>query len=941
MKNKLFVLNIFILLLLTLNVIGNGANVDFIGVTRTINGSIQTEYVVASSNPNAEIFMDEGGYLEITVYKIGGTPYYDYGIMKSDFTVIDYVSDVSSSEYTFVISNLGYRGNNYEVWADNDFYAFTITEQSATLDCDPDIEYIKINGTTVNFNNGSIDVELNSLTDSFQVKLQGENDGEDDAPANLSNLTLAFPQLNTSANKNNVTKNSSTSSDLDIIKLFGNDANNGGGDQYADYVVVEGADNNGWQSGESNYIVLDVKPKIWGYFYIEFRMGLPTEDSWNNFNHDPSGGYNPNWGSSQQISDPEIDPLGFKCYYIKVNVTQASQNGNIKVYVKDMDNAAVGSGHTVERYNSSYIIIDEKTTNSSGYVEWSAIEATNYKFAAYVNDNSSIWGGDCYWGDTDGTVSAGSTSTVDITQFEPFVKTISVSGSSFLPGNTVHVDVTVQNNTTISQNVKAEILIDMGQSAPWDYLSGLHGPITIAANNEGYFGFDWEIPANMSAGTYYISARAQRYFDYPNAYSPTDASGWDESFTITESITGIAEFFVYDGDISDDPASGAFIACYGTNNNTYTGVTDNNGYYQFILPVEHYYYDVFNQELNNGERELWASSQFDVSATQQVSEQVEREYPRVTDLYAMSANGNIYYEPGDVLYVNTDYHMKIPVFNNSTWQNTNTRVKLILDRDQQLPYDVVSEYSGEELINLGQSNTFTLPFNLTSSLNGTNIYMKIICESELNDNDWRLTDLVNWNEFSAFVIGENTTLPVVTDLLPADGAENIPVDFPFISVTFNKPMDFTTINNQTFFVEANGQTVSGQIEQFNDYTYTLSFNEDLEYGTEYQYTLTSDIHDIYGNPLDGNENGIIEASPSDDKICNFTTQIQDFVHISNIEFNRAFIPETNKILLSYNTFQQGSFDRFSTMTSFDQEYSCLKYLKEGLWAKVELENPLN
>jgi len=759
------------------------------------------------------------------------------------------------------------------------------------------------------------------------------------------------------------------------------------------------------------------------------------------------------------------------------NVT--NPNGNIKVYVKDMNNTLVGSGHKVEIFNNNYQTLNNpKYTNSSGYAYWSDLSAANYKFEAYVDDNSTIWGGDCYWGGTDGAITAGSTSSANIIQVEPFVETISVSGSSFMPGDIVHVDVTVQNNTSASQNVKAEIIIDLGQSSPWNHESGLHGPITISANDEGYFGFDWEIPANTSLGTYHITARTQRYFQTAGSWGNTDATGWEESFIVeegggpstiqfagltwnvkngsgmgpgpnnwsnstsnvwvdsngdlhlkirkigdewycsevwtedsfgygeykfqlksplenydknvvvglftyltdTEEIdiefskwgnnavtqvgnyvvqpgnlemfdpnmtgdysshrfvwlpdeiqykswhghasvpspdvlmhewvytgndnptpsneklhlnfwlmsgnapsnqqeaeiiissvqvktTGFAEFFVYDGDISGNPASGAFIACYGSNNPT--GVTDNNGYFSDDLIVEHYYYDVYNQELANDERELWASSQFTISPIQQVSEQVEREFPRATDLYAMSDNGNIYSAPGDVLYVNTGYNMKIPVLNNSAWQNTNTRVKIILDEDQQPPYDEESVFYSE-IINLGQSNTFSIPFNLNSNLVGTNLFIKVICESELN-NTWILTDLVNWNELSAFVIGENTDLPIVTDLLPADGQENIPIDFPFVSVTFNKPMDFSTINNQTFIVEANGQTVSGLIEQFNDYTYTLSFNEDLAYGTEYQCKLSADIKDIFDNPLDGNENGIVENSPIDDIIWNFVT----------------------------------------------------------------------
>ena len=183
------------------------------------------------------------------------------------------------------------------------------------FNCIPDIEYIQINGTTIP-NSSTTNISLNSLNDSFLVRLRGQNIGSDNAPADLSNLTISFQQYTSASDKNLVIVNSSTASDLTVNKLYGAEAQ--GGDGYADYVIVEANDNNGWNAGESNSMYLDVKAKQWGQFIIEFRMGLPTNNTWVDFVHDPAAGYCPNcyeW-------DTGIDPIKFISFWIIVNVSQ-------------------------------------------------------------------------------------------------------------------------------------------------------------------------------------------------------------------------------------------------------------------------------------------------------------------------------------------------------------------------------------------------------------------------------------------------------------------------------------------------------------------------------------------------------------------------------------------------------------------------------------------
>lgn len=309
MKNFLYLL----LLSFTISSQSWAINGDilWVEVIRTLNGVSQTDGLDPSNTSIPEVFMDQGSSLQVRIWSdVTGSSPYTYAIWG--FTTGYYNSASSSAaNYTFNLSAVGQGAQKYTAFVDNDEFDFRVSiQQIANLNCIPEIQNIYINGSSVS-SGSTIDVVLNNLNETFEIKLKGKNIGTNDSPSGYNNLTLAFPQFNSSNDLSNVTLDqSSSSSDLDLIKAYGTV---GGGDQYAQYVICEATDvgASGWEAGENNYFYLDVSPKLAGSFIIEYRMGIGTDASYSNYEFDPSSGYCSSCGVSSQNSNSTIDPFGF------------------------------------------------------------------------------------------------------------------------------------------------------------------------------------------------------------------------------------------------------------------------------------------------------------------------------------------------------------------------------------------------------------------------------------------------------------------------------------------------------------------------------------------------------------------------------------------------------------------------------------------------------
>jgi len=197
-----------------------------------------------------------------------------------------------------------------------DYFSFRIYYTIQSLNVIPEVSYIQVNNTAVG-PGGSITVMLNNLQESFEVRLRCSNTGTEMSPASFNNITMSFPQLSNSQDHSHISISSGSSGDLTINSFYGCCEINegwpiGGGDQYADYCMIEAADNSGWASGESNTLIADITPKQWGSFKINFRMAL-ADSSWARCVYDPVQGY---------PASSNSDCLNYECYSIIINVIE-------------------------------------------------------------------------------------------------------------------------------------------------------------------------------------------------------------------------------------------------------------------------------------------------------------------------------------------------------------------------------------------------------------------------------------------------------------------------------------------------------------------------------------------------------------------------------------------------------------------------------------------
>lgn len=103
---------------------------------------------------------------------------------------------------------------------------------------------------------------------------------------------------------------------------------------------------------------------------------------------------------------------------------------------------------------------------------------------------------------------------------------------------------------------------------------------------------------------------------------------------------------------------------------------------------------------------------------------------------------------------------------------------------------------------------------------------------------------------AVLTIVDNDVAPQVVSTSPEINATDVPVDAN-ITAAFNKDIDPTTINTNTFLLEdAAGNPVAGTVS-YDAVTKTAIFDpaDNLEYGTTYTATITTGVKDTDGNAL--------------------------------------------------------------------------------------------
>jgi len=195
--------------------------------------------------------------------------------------------------------------------------------------------------------------------------------------------------------------------------------------------------------------------------------------------------------------------------------------GTIKVKLWDGNNNYVGSeSKTYSGGESSVQVTFDNLANGDYYFEVSQTPNAGLELEEF-------WGGD--WVTVSGTTTTTFErhtqwlSDIKINELSPYGNDIEVD-----VGDAVHVDLTVKNDEAATKDVKARLLLDRSKSSSYDF-DWTAGPVNIASNGNGYFGYDYS-PDNT--GTYYFVVIVYGY--YNNKYTVVDQHEWYRAF---DSIT--------------------------------------------------------------------------------------------------------------------------------------------------------------------------------------------------------------------------------------------------------------------------------------------------------------------------------------------------------------------------------------------------------------------
>ena len=130
--------------------------------------------------------------------------------------------------------------------------------------------------------------------------------------------------------------------------------------------------------------------------------------------------------------------------------------------------------------------------------------------------------------------------------------------------------------------------------------------------------------------------------------------------------------------------------------------------------------------------------------------------------------------------------------------------------------------------------------------------------------------------------------PEVTVITPAENATHVPVETD-VTATFSEDMDQASVEGNFELAEQGGATVAATVS-YDPSTKkaTLTPDADLEAGTSYTATLTTDVKDKAGNPLAGT------------KSWSFTTSVPADTTAPTVTINSKPAPITNNASPSFS-----------------------------------------
>ncbi len=189
---------------------------------------------------------------------------------------------------------------------------------------------------------------------------------------------------------------------------------------------------------------------------------------------------------------------------------QALSTGNLDYYVHNVDGTTVPMIRVL-RYDSSWHLLDNATTDSSGKAAWTNIPIGTYNFESYNRGSLDGWRTE-YWGDAAVNVKTGN-QTYHFTRFMPWVwwgsvhisDTAGNAKTTFKIGDTVRMSVTVENDVNYAMTVKLGLVWDQDQQAPYD-IEQYSSPTSISSKGTATFIIDTVIPASLGGSTLHLAA---------------------------------------------------------------------------------------------------------------------------------------------------------------------------------------------------------------------------------------------------------------------------------------------------------------------------------------------------------------------------------------------------------------------------------------------------
>jgi hypothetical protein len=246
-------------------------------------------------------------------------------------------------------------------------------------------------------------------------------------------------------------------------------------------------------------------------------------------------------------------------------------SSSLRVYVRNV-NDQLRSGATVVLYDSSMSKVDQKTTGSGGYVDWSSLANGSYNVEVYYPSPAGL-GLTEFWGGSSVTVS-GST-TLNFKRHTQWISNIQVNGVnpgswpvSASTGTSNLIWVTVKNDESgySAKNVKVRLIFDRDRSAPYDF-DQTYSPHSISSGSSESFDFRF---TPQATGIYYFYAVI--YGEYPAGFLYTDQWDWPSAVNATPPQTIPPELTLFPPEINGLTVTINGVTTSGRTSNTITRI---------------------------------------------------------------------------------------------------------------------------------------------------------------------------------------------------------------------------------------------------------------------------------------------------------------------------------------------------------------------------------